>query len=675
MLEADNTSDLSDLPRMLERFHEGNDVVLASVYAPGGRILGVAPWRLAASKAVSNVFRYTGGLRDIHTLSSLYRVYRAGTLRRAAETYGYLLVREPGFAANVELLLKLYNAGARVAEVPTVNDWSRRLGHLQDEHGAHDPRLRAPDGRPPRRAHPAAADFTSRQRGGRGARRRAAHRAALRDRGPRMTSPKSSPPRAHAREGGPRGTGGGPRGLTHAGRQDADDHRPRVGVVGAGILGTVLALRLAEGGARVTLLERAPTPGGLAGAIDFGGHRVDRFYHVIVPSDERMIGLAEELGLSDRLSFSPVGVGFFIDGEMHPFNGIGDFLRFSPLSPLGRARLAWFVLQCQLRRDYAPLEREPLQRWLTRHCGRRVVERIWRPLLDSRFNSNHDELPATYLWARTNRMRSARESGSSGERMGCLKGGHETLVLAAAERARELGVDVRLGAGVEGLVRDERGGIAGVRVDGHDEHFDLTIPTLQPPALRRLLPPELQPLLAAYPSRYLGVVCLILKLRRTLTPYYSINICDPTPITTVVETSHVVGTEHTDGLRLAYLPKYCDADSAEFAEDDETVYRRYTEMLAKLAPEFRHEDVVEWTVQRAPLVEPVHALGHEPRSAPIWPGVQGLALASASQIYPRLLNGESVVELAERVAGEALGTVTAAGHLGTAPAAAQALAA
>jgi dolichol-phosphate mannosyltransferase len=127
-LEADNTSDLSDLPRMLECFNEGNDVVLASVYAPGGRILGVAPWRLAASKAVSNVFRYTGGLQQIHTLSSLYRVYRAGTLRRAAETYGYLLVREPGFAANVELLLKLYNAGAKVAEVPTVNDWSRRLG-------------------------------------------------------------------------------------------------------------------------------------------------------------------------------------------------------------------------------------------------------------------------------------------------------------------------------------------------------------------------------------------------------------------------------------------------------------------------------------------------------------------------------------------------------------------
>jgi dolichol-phosphate mannosyltransferase len=127
-LEADNTSDLDDLTMMLARFDEGFDVVLASVYAPGGRIIGVAPWRLAASKAVSNSFRMVGGLKQIHTLSSLYRVYRAGTLRRAVETYGYLLVREPGFAANVELLLKLYNAGATVAEVPTVNDWSKRAG-------------------------------------------------------------------------------------------------------------------------------------------------------------------------------------------------------------------------------------------------------------------------------------------------------------------------------------------------------------------------------------------------------------------------------------------------------------------------------------------------------------------------------------------------------------------
>ncbi len=378
-----------------------------------------------------------------------------------------------------------------------------------------------------------------------------------------------------------------------AGTSTAPDGPPRVGIVGAGILGSVLALRLAQQGAKVTLLERAPTLGGLAGSIDFSGHRVDRFYHVIVPSDQRMIALTEELGLSDELSFKPVGVGFFVDGEMHPFNGIGDFLRFPPLSPIGRARLAWFVLYCQLRRNYKALERKPLEAWLARHCGKRVVQRIWRPLLDSRFNAHHSELPATYLWARTNRMRSAREQGSSGERMGCLRGGHETLIATAAARAAELGAQVRLGAGVEGLVHEPGGAVKGVMVDGQAEHFDLTIPTLQPPGLRHLLPQDLQPLLKAYPERYLGVVCLILKLNRSLTPYYSINICDPTPITTVVETSHVVGTNHTDGLRLAYLPKYCDPDSPQFAEDDESVYRNYTAMLKRLVPDFSDADVVE----------------------------------------------------------------------------------
>jgi protoporphyrinogen oxidase len=426
---------------------------------------------------------------------------------------------------------------------------------------------------------------------------------------------------------------------------------PRVGIVGGGILGTVLALRLQQSGAQVTLLERGPSLGGLAGAFDFGGHRVDRFYHVIVPSDERMLGLVDELGLQDELSFSPVGVGFFVDDQMYPFNGLGDFARFPPLSPLGRARLAWFVAQCQLRKNYKGLEDVSLERWLRRHCGRKVVDRIWRPLLDSRFDSQHDELPATYLWARTNRMRSARTSQGSGETMGCLRGGHERLIEAAAARAHELGVDVRVSAGVEGLVLED-GRVAGVVVDGQAERFDLTLATLQPPALERLLPGELSGLLDAYPQRFLGVVCLILKLRRSLLPYYSVNICDETPMTTVVETSHVVGTEHTDGLTLAYLPKYCEASSETFRADDRTIYDRFTTMLRKLVPDFSEADVVDWTVQRAPLVEPVHARGHAPRSAPVWPGIDGLGLASASQVYPRLLNGDSIVGLAEQVARE-----------------------
>jgi hypothetical protein len=50
----------------------------------------------------------------------------------------------------------------------------------------------------------------------------------------------------------------------------------------------------------------------------------------------------------------------------------------------------------------------------------------------------------------------------------------------------------------------------------------------------------------------------------------------------------------------------------------------------------------------------------------VWPGVPGLGLASATQIYPRLLNGDSVVDMAERVAGEAIERLAAYGPVRTA---------
>ncbi len=430
---------------------------------------------------------------------------------------------------------------------------------------------------------------------------------------------------------------------------------PRIGIVGGGILGTSLALRLAQAGAKVTVIERGPELGGLAGTIDFGGHAVDRFYHVITPADSRMIAMAEELGLGEEVRFRPVGAGFFADGEMHDFNGLRDLLSFKPLSPLGRARLGWFVAQCQLRRSYEALEGLSLETWLRRHCGQQVLERIWRPLLNSRFDGDWSELPATYLWARTRRMSGARSGKAGGaEEMGHIVGGHQRLIDAMVERARGLGVEALTGAPVRGLTTGDDGSITGVQLDGESLGFDLTIATLQPPALRYLLPERFGGMLVHYPNRWLGVVSVIIKVRRSLLPYYAVNITEETPITSAIETSHALGTDHTDGLRLVYLPKYCDPSAPEQSEDDESVYRRFTDYLARLSPGFSRDEVVDWTVQRAKLVEPVHGLHSGPwsRIAPVWPGVEGLALASNAQIYPELLNGDSVIGFAERVAAE-----------------------
>ena len=165
-LEADSTSDLDDLPahaRALRRRATTSCSPRSTRRA--ARSSASTAGACAATKAVSSTFRVLGGLREIHTLSSLYRVYRAGTLRRAAETYGYLLVREPGFAANVELLLKLYNAGRRDRRGADDQRLEHERGGVSKMQLQPDgARVRPPDGRPPRRPHPAAADLAARRR-------------------------------------------------------------------------------------------------------------------------------------------------------------------------------------------------------------------------------------------------------------------------------------------------------------------------------------------------------------------------------------------------------------------------------------------------------------------------------------------------------------------------------
>jgi dolichol-phosphate mannosyltransferase len=127
-IEGDNTTDLDDLPVMLEAFERGADVVMASFFAPGGRMVGVVRWRVAAAKTLAWLFRTLGGLREFHQVTPLYRVYRAGTLRRAARMHGDALVTESGFGVNVELFIKLRDVGARIVEVPSTIDWTKRQG-------------------------------------------------------------------------------------------------------------------------------------------------------------------------------------------------------------------------------------------------------------------------------------------------------------------------------------------------------------------------------------------------------------------------------------------------------------------------------------------------------------------------------------------------------------------
>ena len=124
-LESDGTADLSSLSAMFEALKR-SDIVLASVYLPGGRFTQTSATRLLLSHAANALTRSVLRM-PYRTLTSFYRAYRIEALHAIQKDY-LPLISETGFICQVELLWKAQRCGLRIVEVSTCVFAEKRIG-------------------------------------------------------------------------------------------------------------------------------------------------------------------------------------------------------------------------------------------------------------------------------------------------------------------------------------------------------------------------------------------------------------------------------------------------------------------------------------------------------------------------------------------------------------------
>ena len=209
------------------------------------------------------------------------------------------------------------------------------------------------------------------------------------------------------------------------------------------MLGLGLADKLAAAGYRSPSTSRRRQLGGLAGSTELGGVRVDRFYHAVTTTDRRVLDLADELGRGRPLA--PARRRLLPRRPPAEMSTPTQLLTFPGLSAADRARLVRFVLRCKRISDHSELDRIGLEEWTRRICGDRLWERLWGPLFDSKFDGRYDDLPATYLWSRMNRISGTRDRKGH-EVMGAHRGRLPDAgrpARGAHPRARRPGADLR----------------------------------------------------------------------------------------------------------------------------------------------------------------------------------------------------------------------------------------
>lgn len=423
--------------------------------------------------------------------------------------------------------------------------------------------------------------------------------------------------------------------------------REHFGIVGGGLLGLTLALRLAEGGKRVTVLEAADHLGGLADAWQLGDVTWDRHYHVTLLSDQHLRGLLRALNLDDQMQWRKTRTGFLVEGKLYSLSSAWEFLQFPPLRLLDKLRLGWTIWHASRLTDWRKLEQIPVADWLRRHSGLRTLEKIWLPLLKAKLGNAWERTSAAFIWATIQRMYAARHSGHKHELFGYLPGGYARLLASLAERLESLGVEIQTSAPAKQVTRNAAGQID-VELTAETFSFDRVVVTTPTPVTAQLCTQlsakEMERLRGV---EYLGILCASLLLKKPLAGYYVTNITDPAPFTGVIEMTALVEPAELCGHTLVYLPKYVTADDATASKSDDEIKVDFLAAFQRLYPGFDADDVLAFRLSRVRNVFALSTLGYSQRVPTTATSVPGLFIVNSSQIVNGTLNVNETVRLAE----------------------------
>lgn len=127
-MDADNTQPTGLLPVMLQKIHEGCDIVIASRFREGAQVIGLSWIRKCMSIGASLMMRIVFPITGVRDYTCGFRAYRAELLSKAFEEYGTAFIDQKGFQCMSDILIKLRRFKPIAREVPMILRYDFKKG-------------------------------------------------------------------------------------------------------------------------------------------------------------------------------------------------------------------------------------------------------------------------------------------------------------------------------------------------------------------------------------------------------------------------------------------------------------------------------------------------------------------------------------------------------------------
>lgn len=421
------------------------------------------------------------------------------------------------------------------------------------------------------------------------------------------------------------------------------------GIIGGGMLGMTLALRLAQRGEKVTIFESADKAGGLTSSWSMNGVIWDKYYHVILMSDLNTRKILEEIGLENDLNWVETKTGFYSDGKLYSMSNLVEFFKFPPINLVDKFRLGLTIFAASKIRNWENLEQIPVEKWLKRWSGKRVFEKIWLPLLKAKLGENYKKTSAAFIWATIQRMYAARKSGLKKEMFGYVTGGYEKINNKFAEHLKQMGVEFQYQTKIVTVKKEISGNLILETGDQSTYTFDHVISTLSSKEsvkiAHQLSASERQ---QHNDIKYLGVICPSVLLSKSISPYYVTNITDSwPPFTGIIEMTALIDKKETKGNHLVYLPKYVNPDDELFDKSEEELQKLFLDSLFKMYPKLSQNDLNFWGTSKARIVFALPTLNYSKKVPKVTTSLENYYIINSAQIINGTLNVNETIQVAE----------------------------